>query len=82
MKYFSDYRFVVGTVTVLSGILALVCILVGVIMVDYNFDAFSDPVLTLNYAHNHRLANWFNLLEILVSTFFCCLYIYFHSNTI
>ena len=63
MKYFSDYRFITGAITVLSGLLALACLLVGAMAVEYNFDAFSDPVLTLNYVSNYQLAKWFNLLD-------------------
>ncbi len=63
MKYFSDYRFLIGAVTVLSGLLALACLLVGATVVEYNFDAFSDPVLTLNYAKNYKLAKWFSVLD-------------------
>lgn len=63
MKYVSDYRFAIGAISILSGLLALACLLVGAVAVEYNFDAFSNPVLTLNYAHNHQLAKWFNLLD-------------------
>ena len=64
MKLFSDYRFVVGLISLLSGFIALACIVVGAMAVEYNFDAFSDPVLTLQYAHNYGLAKWFNLLDL------------------
>ncbi|MCB0534098.1 MAG: hypothetical protein H6574_24275 [Lewinellaceae bacterium] len=64
MKQLSDYRFTVGILSVLAGILALACIWVGTLAVEFNFDAFSDPVLTLQYAHNHALAKWFNLLDL------------------
>ena len=64
MRYFSDYRFAVGAISILSGLLALACIITGAMAVQYNFDAFSDPVLTLNYAHNYELAKWFNLLDL------------------
>lgn len=64
MKYFSDYRFVVGLISILSGFLALACMVTGAMAVEYNFDAFSDPVLTLQYARNYELAKWFNLLDL------------------
>lgn len=54
----------VGAVTALSGFLALACIWVGTLAVENNFDAFSAPVLTLQYAHHFELAKWFNLLDL------------------
>ncbi len=64
MKYFSDYRFIVGAMSILSGLLALACIWVGAMAVEYNLEAFSDPILTLRYAHHYELAKWFNLLDL------------------
>lgn len=63
MKHLTDYRFVIGAITILSGLLALACLLVGTLTVEFNFDAFSDPILTLEYASNYQLAKWFNLLD-------------------
>ncbi|MEI9809698.1 MAG: hypothetical protein WDO16_18570 [Bacteroidota bacterium] len=63
MKYLSNYRFLVGAITILSGILALLCMITGGMAVNYNFDAFSDPVLALNYSANHQLVSWFLLLD-------------------
>lgn len=64
MRYFSDYRFTAGFISIISGLLALVCIITGAMAVQNNFDAFSNPVLTLNYAHNYQLAKWFNLFDL------------------
>jgi hypothetical protein len=63
MKYLSNYRLIVGALTVSSGLLALLCIIVGAMAVDYNFDAFSDPILALQYAGNHKMAGWFLILD-------------------
>ena len=64
MKKLFDYRFTVGAIAAFSGLLALACLWVGALAVEYNFDAFSDPVLTLQYAHNYMPAKWFNLLDL------------------
>lgn len=63
MKHLTNYRAVVAALTLLSGLLSLTCIGVGALAVEYNFDAFSDPVLTLQYSHHYELAKWFNLLD-------------------
>jgi hypothetical protein len=59
-----SYRFTVGAITIASGILALLCIIVGALAVEFNFDSFSNPVLTLQYSKNHQLAKWFLLLDL------------------
>lgn len=64
MKQLLNYRFIVGVTAIFSGILALACIWTGAAAVEYNFDAFSNPVLTLQYSHNAALAKWFNLLDL------------------
>jgi hypothetical protein len=63
MKYIYNYGFMVGAITLLSGILALACIIAGAMAVEYNFDAFTNPVLVLNYARNYRLAELFLYLD-------------------
>jgi hypothetical protein len=81
MKNLSKYRFIVGMVSIVSGVLALACILVGAMAVEYNFDAFSDPVLTLQYAHHYELAKWFNLLDLFgYYLFLLPLVFYFHQQ--
>ncbi len=58
-----NYRFTVGSITVLSAILAALCIFIGVLAVENNFEAFSNPVIALQYAKNYDLAYWFLLLD-------------------
>lgn len=58
------YRAVIGSITILSGLLAAACIIVGTLAVENDFDAFSDPTRTLLHAHNHVLAYWFNILDL------------------
>jgi hypothetical protein len=73
MKYFNNYDFMVGAITLLSGILALACIIAGAMAVEYDFDAFTNPVLVLDYAQNYHLASCFYTLICLGITFFYCL---------
>ena len=58
-----SYRFIVGAITILSGIIALWCLYTGADAVDYNFDAFSNPLIALNYSTNHGQATLFLLLD-------------------
>jgi hypothetical protein len=64
LKIMFNYRFTIGAVTIASGILALLCMIVGALAVEFNFDAFSNPVLALQYSKNHQLAKWFLLLDL------------------
>lgn len=64
MEYGQTHLRIIGRITALAGLLALACLLVGALAVDMDFDAFSDPVLTLAHAHNHQLAYWFNILDL------------------
>ncbi len=43
-----DQQKSIGVITVLSGILALACILATLVAVNYNMDAMSDPLLILS----------------------------------
>ncbi|RDC62645.1 hypothetical protein [Adhaeribacter pallidiroseus] len=63
MKQLSNYKQMVGLVTVLAGVLSAACLVLGAYAVEYNFEAFSDPTLVLNYAHNYRAAYWFLILD-------------------
>lgn len=63
MKNIPNYKQTVGGLTVLSGLLAGACILLGAHALDYNFEAFSEPKLVLQYAHNYKQAYWFLLLD-------------------
>jgi membrane associated rhomboid family serine protease len=63
MENIPNYKLTVGALTALSGLLAAACIFLGANAVDYNFEAFSEPTLILQYAHNHKQAYWFLLLD-------------------
>ena len=63
MKKKYTYKLVLGIVTITAGVLAAACMLAGVIAVEYNFDAFSDPTLILQCAHNYKAAYWFLLFD-------------------
>ncbi|HSK14345.1 MAG TPA: hypothetical protein VK907_14085 [Phnomibacter sp.] len=63
MDHFSNYQRTVGLLTILAGLLSAACLLVGAIAVEFNFDAFSHPLLVLNYAHHYREAYWFLILD-------------------
>jgi len=58
-----NYRFIVGAITILSGIIAAWCLYTGADAVDFNFDAFSNPLIALNYSANHKEATVFLLLD-------------------
>lgn len=64
MKTIFNYRFTVGAITILSGALALICLVVGAVAVEFNFDVFSNPVQALEYSKNHNLMKWFMLLDL------------------
>ena len=56
----------VGIITVVSGILAAACIIAGMIAVDFNDEAFSDPVLILSIPQvNVQAARWSMLFDML-----------------
>jgi hypothetical protein len=63
MENIPNYKLTVGALTALSGLLAAACIFLGANAVDYNFEAFSEPTLILQYAHNRKQAYWFLLLD-------------------
>lgn len=58
-----NYRKAIGYISILSGILSIACLWVGAIAVNYNFEAFSDPKLILQYADQFKAAYWFNILD-------------------
>lgn len=60
-----NYSFTVGIITIVAGILAFLCLLTGLLAVEFNFEAFSNPILALNYGHNAHLAKWFMILDML-----------------
>ncbi len=64
MHHTDRYRAIIGGITLLSGLLAAACLIMGTLAVENDFAAFSDPLLTLKHAHNHVLAYWFNILDL------------------
>ncbi|NQX43151.1 hypothetical protein SAMN05421820_11562 [Pedobacter steynii] len=58
-----NYRISIAYLSILSGVLSIACLLVGAIAVNYNFEAFSDPILILEYASQFKAAYWFNILD-------------------
>jgi hypothetical protein len=59
-----NYQRTTGIITLLSGLLALACMLAGLIGVNYNFDAFSDPWLILTTPGvNVDAARWSMVLD-------------------
>jgi hypothetical protein len=63
MKKIFEYRFAIGTISIIAGLLSIACLVVGAMAVNYHFEAFSDPSLTIQYANNMLLVKWFNLLD-------------------
>lgn len=64
MHHPDRYRATIGSITLLSGLLAAACIVTGAMAVESDFAAFSDPFRTLAHAHKHVLAYWFNILDL------------------
>lgn len=58
-----QYRVLVGFICILSAILSIACLGVGVVAVDYDMEAFSNPQLVLYHATHYRAAYWFNILD-------------------
>ena len=50
-------------ITIAAGILSAACLALGAYAVEFNFEAFSNPVLVLQYAHHYKEAYWFVLLD-------------------
>jgi hypothetical protein len=64
MNPHSRHQRLVGWISVLAGAFALACLVVGALAVDFDFDAFADPVRTLAHARHDELAYWFNILDL------------------
>ena len=61
---FGKQQTVAGIVAIVSGVLALACMITGMIALDYDFDAFSDPMLILNMHNvNVSAARWSMVLD-------------------
>jgi len=63
MKRIFEYRFTIGIISIAAGLLSLACLVVGAMAVNYHFEAFADPALTIRYATDMELVKWFNLLD-------------------
>jgi len=65
MNLLSKYK-IVGALTVISGIIALLCIVLAAIGVNYHFEAFNDPsiMLTLPDA-NAKASKWSMICDML-----------------
>jgi hypothetical protein len=61
-----NYQRPIGIITIISGLLALTCMITGLIGVNYNIDAFSDPLLILTTPGiNVQAARWSMILDML-----------------
>ncbi|HEX2533506.1 MAG TPA: hypothetical protein VHK69_07215 [Chitinophagaceae bacterium] len=47
-----------------AALLAAACLGTGAIAVDFHFEAFSDPLLALQYAHRHEWMYWFYIFDL------------------
>ncbi|QHT69615.1 hypothetical protein GXP67_24685 [Rhodocytophaga rosea] len=53
----------VGIISIVSGILCLACLLLGMIVVEFNIDLFSSPTQLLAVSHQYAYAKWFCILD-------------------
>jgi hypothetical protein len=54
----------IGMLTILSGIIALGSMMIGLLAADFNFEAFSNPIVLLDMTGNAPLLiKWFMLLD-------------------
>ena len=61
---FGKQQTVVGILTIISGVLALACVITGMIALNYDFDAFADPMLMLTrHSVNVGMARWSMVLN-------------------
>ncbi|MEJ0103718.1 MAG: hypothetical protein WDO19_14700 [Bacteroidota bacterium] len=61
-----NYQKTTGIITIISGLLALACMIAGLIGVNYNFDAFADPLLILTTPGiNTEAARWSMIFDML-----------------
>lgn len=49
----------------LSAVLAFGCLLVGLLAVEFDLDAFADPASLLRFSHHYEYAKWFAILDML-----------------
>lgn len=61
---FSKQQTIAGVVTIVSGVLALASVITGMIALNYDFDAFADPMLMLTMHNVHvGIARWSMILD-------------------
>lgn len=61
---FGKQQIVAGVITIMAGVFALACMITGLVALDYNFDAFSDPLLILTMQGvNVDAARWSMVLD-------------------
>ncbi|MGB8191758.1 MAG: hypothetical protein WCF67_07565, partial [Chitinophagaceae bacterium] len=59
MESLSSYKRTVGIITLLSGLIAMLCNLLLAMSVQFNFDAFADPSLIFSMSGiDTRLIKW------------------------
>lgn len=63
MKTTSAYQRQVGLLTILSAFFALASMVAGAVGVEYNFDAFTDPTVLLQYSSHYQYAKWSVLFD-------------------
>lgn len=60
-----NYRFLIGAISIAAAVLSVACLIVGAFAVDFNFDAFSNPVNAIEYSKHYNMAYWFMILDML-----------------
>jgi hypothetical protein len=72
----------VGIITLLSGLLAAGCLVTGMVGVNYNFDAFSNPLLILTTPGiNIEAARWSMILDMFgITCYYCPSFIYYMTG--
>lgn len=65
MKPYSELdKKIIGILTIIAGILAMACMIVGLIATNYDAEAFSNPIKLLDMPGiNPNLLRWFMLLD-------------------
>lgn len=65
MQTTTSYQRLTGLLTMFSALLALGSMVIGAFAVEFNFDAFSDPTILLNYSSHYEAGKWSMLLDML-----------------
>jgi hypothetical protein len=65
VTYSEKHKLFIGAASILSGILALACMVVGVFATNFDFEAFGNPLRLLNNSTiDPVLLRWFMLLDL------------------